>query len=56
MKTLEDLTVAELKQTNGGGFDPISTAIGVVVALAIWAYDYGKDAAERERRLKAAAH
>lgn len=53
MKNLENLTTNELKEINGG-FDPISTAIGVVVALAIWAYDYGKDAAERERRLKAA--
>ncbi len=50
---MRDLTNNELVDIDGG-FEPISTAIAATCALFIWAYDFGKDAAERERRIKAA--
>lgn len=49
MKNYELLSKSELETVRGGS---IWNPIGVVVALCAMAYQYGKDAAERERRLK----
>ncbi|WP_338870762.1 hypothetical protein WBJ53_23610 [Spirosoma sp. SC4-14] len=43
---LQEIEDAELAQINGGFWE----VVGVVVALCARAYQYGKDAAERERR------
>jgi lactobin A/cerein 7B family class IIb bacteriocin len=46
---MRDLTKKEMESTNGGY---VGIVVGVFCAFAIWAYDFGKDAAERERRNK----
>lgn len=49
MKNIQILSKKELKEIEGG-FDPIGIAVGAFIAIAMWAYGYGRDAAERERR------
>lgn len=49
MYQLKELSDAERSQISGGAIDPFSLG-SFVVALCAFAYQYGKDAAERERR------
>lgn len=47
MENLKELSKEEQVEISGG---IIGIVIGAFIAMGIWAYDYGKDAAERERR------
>jgi hypothetical protein len=52
---MRNLTTEETKEINGGfAIDPFTGAICAAIAVLSAAYAFGKDAAERERRLKGA--